>query len=134
MSVIVRGIEMPKNCALCKFRGAGETWCPFTLQEVPGNTIPEDCPLGPVPPHGDLVERKAVLNTFSTHMNRTMHYVTIRDTVPTIIPADYPPGIPFDDVWAELKAEYPDICLAAEEEMAEEMAKEFKRRKNRETV
>lgn len=60
MSVIVRGVEMPKNCALCKFRGAGETWCPFTLQEVPGNTIPEDCPLGPVPPHGDLIDLRTV--------------------------------------------------------------------------
>ena len=64
MSVIVRGIEMPKSCALCKFRGAGETWCPFTLQEVPGNTIPEDCPLSPVPPHGPLVDALDIINTF----------------------------------------------------------------------
>lgn len=60
MSVFVRGLEMPKNCALCIFRAPGETWCPFTLQEVPGNTIPEDCPLTPVPPHGRLIDADAL--------------------------------------------------------------------------
>jgi len=56
MSILIKGMEMPKNCALCKLRGAGETWCPFTLREVPGNTILEDCPLIPVPPHGRLID------------------------------------------------------------------------------
>ena len=97
MSVIVRGIEMPKNCALCKFRGAGETWCPFTLQEVPGNTIPEDCPLTPVPPHGDLIERDALTRAQGfrdyKYENGRM-YVEVGEVVslikaaPTIIPAE----------------------------------------------
>lgn len=92
MSVIVRGVEMPKNCALCKFRGAGETWCPFTLQEVPGNTIPEDCPLGPVPKHGRLIDAD-VLKPYM--LNEHYKYRLVYDAnevanVPTIIPAEPP--------------------------------------------
>lgn len=103
MSVIVRGMEMPKNCALCKFRGAGETWCPFTLQEVPGNTIPEDCPLIPVPPHGRLIDADALRakmyhEAFETDspMQRWdsgcwIRYKTferMEESAPTIIPAE----------------------------------------------
>lgn len=58
-----------------------------TIRSVHGYVI-DGATAVPVPPHGDLVERQAVLNTFSTHTNRTMHYVTIRDAIPTIIPAE----------------------------------------------
>lgn len=97
MSVIVRGIEMPKNCALCNFRNAGETWCPFTLQGVRGNTIPEDCPLVPVPPHGRLIEADALTRAQGIHdfkYENGLMYVELGEVVslikaaPTIIPAD----------------------------------------------
>ena len=96
MSVIVRGTEMPKNCALCKFRGAGETWCPFTSREVPGNTIPEDCPLGHVPPHGRLIDADALAQLFKEKATEHGGIGGIMvamaagciDAAPTIIPAE----------------------------------------------
>lgn len=114
MSVIVRGVEMPKNCALCKFRGVGETWCPFTLQEVPGNTIPEDCPLSPVPEHGRLIDADATRVSFvyaeetgdwSVPQMRTV--LEIIDAAPTIIPAD--------DAWPEWRTQVLGIRRQEEE-------------------
>ena len=92
MSVIIRGIEMPKNCALCKFRGAGETWCPFTLRDVPGNTIPEDCPVGYVPPHGRLIDADALYPIYADLLDggdvKAVVPKIVIDTSPTIIPAE----------------------------------------------
>lgn len=96
MSVFVRGLEMPKNCALCIFRAPGETWCPFTLQEVPGNTIPEDCPLVPVPPHGRLGDLDALAQLFKEKATEHGGVGGIMvamaagciDAAPTIIPAE----------------------------------------------
>ena len=92
MSVIIRGIEMPKNCALCKFRGAGETWCPFTLRDVPGNTIPEDCPVGYVPPHGNLSEKHDIFKLISAFHEiynlLTVEFMKALYNLPTIIEAE----------------------------------------------
>lgn len=83
MSIIIRGMEMPKNgetitITIC------DDGIVFEERKEPGSVFEAI----PVPPHGDLVERQAVLNTFSIHMNRTRHFVTIRDTVPTVIEAE----------------------------------------------
>ena len=102
MSILIKGMEMPTTCCHCKLmvynhelvwddagtERTGAWVCLLTGELIDNTKREEHCPLIPVPPHGDLVERKAVLNTFSIHMNRTLHYVTIRDTIPTIIPAD----------------------------------------------
>lgn len=82
MSILITGIDMPRHGMVINIYSDGRVANHFDeFLETIATAVP-------VPPHGDLVERKAVLNTFSTHMNRTMHYVTIRDTVPTIIPAE----------------------------------------------
>lgn len=100
MSILIKGMEMPKSCRACHLKmncddceGLECVCVPLHqqigyLDDLLTDKCRDDCPLVPVPEHGDLVERQAVLNTFSTHMNRTLHYVTIRDTVPTIIPAE----------------------------------------------
>lgn len=97
MSILIKDMEMPKNCALCKLRGAGETWCPFTLREVPGNTIPEDCPLVPVPPHGDLIDRDALIKDGWLNLHKeviriggyAIHELPLKNpSIPVIIPAD----------------------------------------------
>lgn len=82
--ILIRGMEMPKNCEECDVKAVCKNYWRLIRKQY---ERPSWCPLVPVPPHGDLVERQAVLNTFSVHMNRTLHFVTIRDTVPTIIPA-----------------------------------------------
>ena len=49
MSLLIRGMEMPKNCFIC----------PFKNLEI----CDEDCPLVEVPPHGDLIDRMALLES-----------------------------------------------------------------------
>jgi len=82
MGVYIKGMEIPKGK-------------PLLVKINPDGTVSTTWKNGykkyeavELPPHGDLVERQVVLNTFSIHMNRTRHFVTIRDTVPTIIPAE----------------------------------------------
>ena len=71
MSVLIKGLKMPKNCTVCPFKG-------FDRAKGKGNicTIDEtitlhavldgldvkfvnigDCPLVPIPDHGDLIDR-----------------------------------------------------------------------------
>lgn len=97
MGIYIPGMEMPKDCPMCpmahwnkldEFTGCEIKKRFFSKEELNTDYRPAFCTLIPVPPHGDLVERQAVLNTFSVHMNRTLHFVTIRDTIPIIIPAE----------------------------------------------
>ena len=66
MSVLVKGMEMPKNCLTCKLRGDGSDskyiWdCPFTgfeyTREEGETGRLDECPHVEVPvPHGDLID------------------------------------------------------------------------------
>lgn len=66
MSVLVRGMEMPKNCLTCKLRGDGSDskyiWdCPFTgfeyTREEGETGRLDECPIAEVPtPHGRLID------------------------------------------------------------------------------
>jgi len=82
--VYISGIEMPINVDGCeviiRIQPDGE------VLDLHGFHI--GATAIPVPDHSDLIERNAVLHTFTPHMNRTLHYTTIRDKVPTILSAD----------------------------------------------
>ena len=58
MSVLIKGMKMPKSCGLCKFDDYG--YCTMTKQYSGGSAthgIASFCPLIEVPePHGKLVE------------------------------------------------------------------------------
>lgn len=67
MSILIKGMEMPKSCMLCPFcveeaDPANGEMCMVTGKLMPPCTRVrlEDCPLVPVPPHGDLIERDAL--------------------------------------------------------------------------
>lgn len=47
MSVLIKGMEMPKGCAFCRFNGAD--YCYAKGDEDTHSIMP--CPLVPVPPH-----------------------------------------------------------------------------------
>ena len=93
MSVLIKGAEIPKSCFKCKFPRA----CQAIIRRIdemdraelfPQDHRHSDCPLIEVPEsHGDLVDRKAVLDTFRDHMSVTRHFVMLRDEIPTVIPA-----------------------------------------------
>lgn len=67
MSVIVKNMEMPKNCRTCPmlFDGHNYRWCNITGEslgiEETDNGRDEHCPLIELPPHSDLVDRNKLL-------------------------------------------------------------------------
>ena len=56
MSILIKGMDMPKTCCDCNFNIAG--WCTADLAseriEFPGR--PDWCPLVEVPKHGRLID------------------------------------------------------------------------------
>lgn len=109
MSVLIKGMEMPKNCRVCPIvsicpspRAAPGLYlciCRLDYSEHDFNTR-EHCPLIHVPPHGRLGDLDAIM----TKLNETSKRVFGNDSVPecsslsivadyieaapTIIPAD----------------------------------------------
>ena len=60
MSVLIKGMEMPKNCKDCPFSDH-EAWCliPGSWREryyCPDDERSNDCPLVEIPPHGRLID------------------------------------------------------------------------------
>ena len=102
MSVLIKGMKMPKNCMICRFcvpeadPENGEM-CMATGKYVPPCSTErrDDCPLVEVPtPHGPLVDADALKATFCAECN---HTITCEDCdidyhigrlAPTIIEAE----------------------------------------------
>lgn len=92
MSILIKGFPLPNNCGACPLRLA---WCRERIYMV---TRPERCPLVPIPPHGDLIDRDALevndgwmnedreRNVLQTHI--TFVYSNDIANAPTIIPAE----------------------------------------------
>lgn len=88
--VYISGMEMPMNCIDCAFGWNG--WC----HRINNGAFVEvdmrrhDCPLIPVPDHGDLIDRDACVNYArdnDSHAWESLAYA------PTIIPADKEDGV-----------------------------------------
>lgn len=62
MSVLIRGMEMPKNCNECRFHVDG--WC-YVLrpesEEERKRITTNYCPLVEIPPHGRLIDADAFI-------------------------------------------------------------------------
>lgn len=103
--IYIKGVEMPKGCAFCKIsrRNGNKMICPFIWKcewdihdSMAADHRLDDCPLIPVPEHGDLIDRDA-LGTPSIIMEDTLWRgrieteVFLAETIndaPTVIPAD----------------------------------------------
>ena len=103
--VYIKGMELPKRCSECRFfawsRGIGQH-CAVAPNITFHATIDGfdvnyerngDCPLVPVPDHGDLIDRKDVYGSILNGMVMTGYQSRALDciaeyNVPTIIPAD----------------------------------------------
>ena len=94
MSVLIKGMEMPKNCGVCGFKDG----CEFS---VPLTERPFDCPLIEVPPHGrlgDLDELEQMFvdidNAPYSGFDGEEYFYSAEDAAqiirltPTVIPAD----------------------------------------------
>lgn len=79
MSILIRGMPMPKNCKGCRFKGPKPYWdddgdrhigdaCMLCGELVDAKIRSSVCPLIEVPKHGDLIDRSMMLNTVSNRM------------------------------------------------------------------
>ncbi len=61
MSILIKGMAMPKNCIFCELYEADWHWCRAAKKEyyetIENKAHPDWCPLIELPPHGDLIER-----------------------------------------------------------------------------
>lgn len=71
MSILIKGMEMPKSCDDCKMRslGFGKMFCPITSEDVTNQEYAknrhENCPLIEVPtPHGRLIDADELSKVF----------------------------------------------------------------------
>lgn len=55
MSILINGLDMPKNCDFCPILDWEYGYCNLLKKNVKPTELPEDCPLLPVPPHGRLI-------------------------------------------------------------------------------
>lgn len=102
MNVLIKNMEMPTRCAECWLMDGEDSWCcacrgkRITSDYRYGiKDRPEWCPLVPVPPHGDLIDRKALLADTTDMIHSMMVFGGARvytfdaiKNAPTIIPAE----------------------------------------------
>ena len=100
--ILIKGMEMPKNCMLCSFcveeaDPANGEMCMVTGTLMPPCTKErlDNCHLVPVPPHGRLIDADALgVTDFELVMCRGEYKELAKlllekiDAAPTIIPAE----------------------------------------------
>ena len=67
--LLIKGVEMPKSCRDCKAFVCYKQWagdmggcfCGITKEDAKAKEKNADCPLVSVPPHGDLIDRDALV-------------------------------------------------------------------------
>ena len=88
MGIYLPNMEMPNDCIVCPL---GWNGCNHQHDFVYMGERPSDCPLIPVPPHGDLIDRDAIpynkimLEDDDFYYGVTKPYI---DRMPTIITAE----------------------------------------------
>ena len=101
MSVLIKGMEMPKGCLNC-FVKAG--WCTAIRKRmeeasrsdrwIPANYRHDDCPLTKIPPHGRLIDADAINHEDEIWKKKCIppqvvyNAWVVAGEMPTVIPAD----------------------------------------------
>lgn len=64
--VYIKGMEMPTSCHECVAGFGGYCFVASAESDgiCPDHGRPDDCPLVELPPHGDLIDRQALLQEF----------------------------------------------------------------------
>lgn len=107
MSVYIPSMEMPTSCYDCNcfIRDSdGSDYCCLLMRDIEDNyKRDDDCPLVPVPPHGDLIDRDSTIEKIrhlSDEIDKKLGYeksapyimmalyLSNADDFPTIIPAE----------------------------------------------
>lgn len=108
MSILIN-MEMPPNCsecAFCGYYGNGEHMCDIIEKAVEYESAKtsrhDNCPLIPVPPHGDLIDRDALIKDGWLNLHKevmrmggyAVHELPLKNpSIPVIIPADKEGGV-----------------------------------------
>ena len=89
MSVLVKGMEMPKNCTFC------EMWhgvdCHPYQGISPPKSRPDHCPIIEIPPHGRLIDADKLLEYWQPDHDRLFvvdYFIHTIEHAKTIIPAE----------------------------------------------
>lgn len=98
MSVLIKGMKMPQSCHECV---AGYGGCCYVAPAEADGICPDNgradfCPLIPIPPHGDLIDRDALAEDGWVLTKQVMrmggyaiHELPLKNpTIPVIIPAE----------------------------------------------
>ena len=68
MSILIQGMEMPKNCKSCPLRysSTGYAWCDITGESLALEIDMRDytCPLVELPPHGRLADLDEIIEDY----------------------------------------------------------------------
>lgn len=119
MSILIKGVKMPANCwdcpchhckrddgyydyEICRASGTifNDGYSSATGHKThidPFKQRLDNCPLSPVPPHGDLIDKKTVSENLASVLNKKHPPFSYPDwndaivamlTAPTIIPAE----------------------------------------------
>ena len=90
--IYIPGMEMPSGCVDCPLNyDATCNLIPFGKpDETNGSERRPDCPLVPVPDHGDLIDRDALLDAWDE--KHTIPSAAAKVMEKTIIPADKEAG------------------------------------------
>lgn len=100
MSVLIKDMKMPTRCIACQLNYdsvacilTGSRFYKCNTEFDPSEERLSDCPLIPIPPYSDLIERKAAYDSILKGMVMTGYQSRALDCisdfyVPTIIPAE----------------------------------------------
>lgn len=91
MGVLIRGMEIPKNCKRCPLRytNTGYTFCELTGENLAIETDKRDdaCPLVEVPPHSRLVDIDKMIDDYWDGNYMRIGEAELEE-IPTIIEAE----------------------------------------------
>ena len=63
MSILIKGMEMPKNCGECGLESFCNLWTHTDWEKCRH----ANCPLIELPPHGDLIDKRMLINDISNN-------------------------------------------------------------------
>ena len=94
MSILIKGMKMPRNCLMCQFHGFGGYKNEFIVCSLTGRSegqlsnVP-DCPLVEVPtPHGRLFDANALISYRFRNPISYNAFVRLVERMPAIIEAE----------------------------------------------
>lgn len=89
MSVLIKGMKMPKTCIMCWFSPICPVWVKAVSRHKGYDNRLPDCPLVEVLPHGRLIDADALIKTLNNEKipyNADVNYFL--SIAPTIIEAE----------------------------------------------